>query len=497
MPSVIPYREFELAKEKRPWYSPVKGVASYKDLGLPDFITKILETGAAGVQVGDLLPIIGQMKEGQSIPETLLRDRSSFADYASLPAEILGTLGIGPTSFSKSKIPTSKIFQGEDLRKLSETQLRNLEIAHKSLGIKDPSANPITNLQAREYIRRMTGWEWDDTTGHFITETPSPKNLFTPEFEKKFDASIPGDAFEYKNVFDLPKVSEAINHHAFKDARDKQPAGAERFTGAKRDWQNPDIELLPDEPSKLDYPNIFNAHKLSEHSSPEGHFDIESIFGKASDLDELNKVVEHELNHSALYQTAGPDGDSPTRINDSLSNVDHQRISKIQDQALDRYSDLVDMGLKAKDKKDKLFYSDKAAVFRRIATNREDAANVAYLYARGESLSRAAERRAGLTAEELRARPPARDMTFEFGTDKTDLGLDVFDQYNRNPLYEGDTLTQGGMDSVPAKFRDKIARIRSQTDSDLPADYIPPEAINELFNTLREMGLDKPMYSHM
>jgi len=76
--------------EKAPSQNP------YKDMGLPMLEQEIF----GGMKVGDLIPIISSMPEGQApweqLQETFSRDREGAMDYASMPGEVLSALGVGP-----------------------------------------------------------------------------------------------------------------------------------------------------------------------------------------------------------------------------------------------------------------------------------------------------------------------------------------------------------------------------------------------------------------
>lgn len=73
------------------------GLPPYSGLGLPGWLEDLANTEiTGGMRVGDLVPVMNEVPEGQARWETISRPRESWQDWATLPAEALGLLGIGP-----------------------------------------------------------------------------------------------------------------------------------------------------------------------------------------------------------------------------------------------------------------------------------------------------------------------------------------------------------------------------------------------------------------
>lgn len=69
----------------------------YLEAGLPLGVARVLDKEiSGGVRVGDLVPLVSSLPPGNSPLDTLPRPRETWKDWATLPAEVLSFLGIGP-----------------------------------------------------------------------------------------------------------------------------------------------------------------------------------------------------------------------------------------------------------------------------------------------------------------------------------------------------------------------------------------------------------------
>jgi len=92
--------------------------APYSGLNLPPHLARILNTRLPfdtpfGTRVGDLLPIINELPDGQDRISSLFRERTTPAEWATLPAEVIGVLS--PLKIKTPSISKRSVTVGENL----------------------------------------------------------------------------------------------------------------------------------------------------------------------------------------------------------------------------------------------------------------------------------------------------------------------------------------------------------------------------------------------
>jgi len=94
----------ERAMEWMPKVKPYTGVTPFRG------VNQALNRSWGGMRLGDALPVVGEVPEGQARWETLTRPRETWEDYAVLPAEVIGLAGMGPKG--PRRAPRRDIFAG-------------------------------------------------------------------------------------------------------------------------------------------------------------------------------------------------------------------------------------------------------------------------------------------------------------------------------------------------------------------------------------------------
>jgi len=102
-----------------PDVNPYTGVTPFRG------VNQALNRSWGGMRLGDVLPVVGEVPEGQARWETLTRPRETWEDYAVLPAEVIGLAGIGPKG--PRRAPRRDIFAGANAKTADRVALERAQ----------------------------------------------------------------------------------------------------------------------------------------------------------------------------------------------------------------------------------------------------------------------------------------------------------------------------------------------------------------------------------
>lgn len=157
-----------LEQELRDLTHPVD-LLPYSKVGLPSRLAGILNKEVAGgVRVGDLLPVVSSVPEGQAPWEEIQRPRETWQDWATLPAEVLGLLNIGPKSPSP-KARTGILAPEEWVTRTMPDTESMLDIAKEA----EASGLPMERIRdATNWYRDESGWLYEINDKDLRVENP-------------------------------------------------------------------------------------------------------------------------------------------------------------------------------------------------------------------------------------------------------------------------------------------------------------------------------------